>query len=120
MLLEHYVAVVWRHRWMICALVTVTLIATVVITLLFPKIYRSTATLVAPRERASSLFGGELAIASGLLQQLPVLPSFTANRDLLISVLGSRTVAETVIDRFGLQERYRKRYREDAIKALRT
>jgi uncharacterized protein involved in exopolysaccharide biosynthesis len=57
-------------------------------------------------------------VASGLLPQIPGLSlgSFTPNRDLLVSVLRSRTIAQSVVTRFSLQERYRRRYVEDTIK----
>jgi len=42
----------------------------------------------------------------------------TPNRDLLVSVLRSRTVAQAVVEHFGLQQRYRQRYLGDAIKKL--
>jgi uncharacterized protein involved in exopolysaccharide biosynthesis len=37
----------------------------------------------------------------------------------LISVLRSRTIADSVVTKFDLQQRYRERYREDAINRLR-
>src|SRR5206468_10747686 len=58
--------------------------------------------------------------ASGLSKQVRGLSvaSFTPNRDLMVALLKSRTVTVAVVERFGLQERYRARYLEDAIKAL--
>ena len=118
--LRDYVAVVWRHKWLIVGIWFVVVLATLVITIKTPKVYESTATLLAPKEGAGGGLLGGLA-ASGLLQQLPGLPvpSFAANRDMLVSVLRSRTVAQAVVERFRLQERYRARYLEDAIKGLR-
>jgi uncharacterized protein involved in exopolysaccharide biosynthesis len=46
------------------------------------------------------------------------MPSLNANRDLMVSVLKSRTMALLVLEQFGLQTRYRERYQEDAIKTL--
>src|SRR5439155_14275838 len=48
------------------------------------------------------------------------LPSWTPNRDLLVSVLKSRTMGQSVVERFRLQERYGARYLEDAIKRLQS
>ncbi len=58
--------------------------------------------------------------AAGLFQQVPMLstPSLTTNRDMFVGILKSRTVANAVVERFGLQARYRARYLEDAIKEL--
>jgi tyrosine-protein kinase Etk/Wzc len=115
-----YAAVVWRHRWLIGGLCLIALVATLVVSISMPKVYESTATVLAPKEGAGSGLLGGLAAASGLLQQVPGLsvPSLTPNRDLIVSVLKSRTVAQAVVERFRLQERYRARYLEDAIKGL--
>src|SRR5437879_4647665 len=115
-----YVRVVWRQRWMVFALCASVLLATLVVSLMAPRIFESSASVIAPKEgSASSLLGG-LAAATGLMQQLygVSLPSLTPNRDLLVSVLKSRTMAQSVEARFKLQERYRARYLEDAIRRL--
>jgi uncharacterized protein involved in exopolysaccharide biosynthesis len=115
-----YAFVVWRQRWMVLALCTSVLFATLVITLMSPRIYESSASVIAPKEGSGSNLLGGLAAATGLVQQLPglSLPSLTPNRDLLVSVLRSRTMAHSVVERFKLQERYGSRYLEDAIGRL--
>src|SRR3989442_104605 len=115
---------VWGRRWLIVSLCAVSISFTFGVSKLMPKVYESTATLVAPKEGVGSSVLGGLA-ASSLLQQvpgvaIPSLPSFTPNRDLLLGVLKSRTIARAVVDRFGLQARYRARYLDDAIMALRS
>jgi len=117
-ILEH-ARVIWQHRWMLVGLFTVAVLAAVAYSIAMPKTYESTATLIAPREGSSNLLTG-LAAASGVLQHVPGLsvPSMTPNRDLLVSVLRSRTVAQAVVEHFGLQQRYRQRYLGDAIKKL--
>jgi tyrosine-protein kinase Etk/Wzc len=114
-----YAAVVWRRWPMIGGLCLVVLLATIVGTIVQPRVYESTAALLTPREGpASGLLGG--IVGSGLIQQipgtlLPSTPSLAPNRDMLLSILKSRTVAKAVVDQFGLQDRYRSRYVEDAI-----
>ena len=120
-----YGVVMWHHRWMIAGICTATVLVTLLVTLQLPKIYQSTATLIAPKEGSAGLLGGLLG-SSLLLQQAQGLatstglsmPSLTPNRDVLVSVLRSRTLAEAVVDKFGLQARYGKRYREDTVKQL--
>jgi len=114
------VRLVWRYRWLVVTLLFASLLATFVVTQRMPRIYESTATLMAPREGGGLGLLGNLGL-SGLVQQVPGLsvPSLTPNRDLLLSLLKSRTVAEAVVERFDLQKRYAVRFREDAIKALR-
>ena len=112
---------VWR-RWRLVA--GLCLAAAVLIfgaSRLLPKVYESTTTLVAPKEGTGTGLAG--LAASGLLQQvpglsIPSLPSFTPNRDLLVGVLKSRTLAQGVVERFGLRDRYGARYLGDAIKML--
>ncbi len=117
-----YVAVMWRSRRWIALLIGGALIVTFGFTRLMPKVYESTATLIAPKEAAGgALLGGLGNLASsGLLQQVSglSLPSLSPNRDLLVSVLKSRTVAEAVVAEFKLRERYKATYVEDAIKKL--
>lgn len=119
-LLEYW-AVIRRYVLLIIGLCGIVGLATLVMTVRTPKIYESTATLIAPRESAG---GGLLAglAASNLGQQVPGLavPSFTANRDVFLSILKSRTMAEAVIRKFQLRERYRTALMQDAVRRLQS
>jgi uncharacterized protein involved in exopolysaccharide biosynthesis len=112
---------VWRRWRLVAALCLAAAVLTFGASRLLPKVYESTTTLVAPKEGTGT---GLVGLAtSGLLQQvpglsLPSLPSFTPNRDLLVGVLKSRTLAQGVVERFGLRDRYGARYLDDAIKML--
>jgi uncharacterized protein involved in exopolysaccharide biosynthesis len=117
-------SMVWRRRWLVATLCLVAAFGTYAMSKLMPKWYESTATLVTPKEGSGGLLSN--LMVSGMLQQnpglgvgMPTLPSFTPNRDLLIGVLKSRTIAQAVVERFGLQARYRVSYVDDAIKHLR-
>jgi uncharacterized protein involved in exopolysaccharide biosynthesis len=94
-------------------------VVTLVVTIREPRVYRSTATLLVPKETMGGGLLGGLAV-SGVARELPgfSIPSLTPNRDLLLSVLKSRTMAQAVVERFGLQARYHAKYMEDAIVAL--
>jgi len=118
-----YAVVVWRYRAFIALLIVMALVATFVITTLMPKYFLSTAALVAPKESVNgALLGGlgglGVLASSGAVPSVSSLPSLSPNRDLLVSVLRSRTVAEGVVAQFGLQQRYKARYLEDAIRTL--
>ena len=115
------VLMVWRRWRLVAALCVAAAVLTFGVSKLLPKVYESTATLVVPKEGAGTGLAG--LAASGLLQQvpglsIPSLPSFTPNRDLLVGVLKSRTLAQGVVERFGLRDRYGTRYLDDAIKTL--
>jgi tyrosine-protein kinase Etk/Wzc len=114
-----YALVVWRWRWMVVAICTASVAVATLVTMMSVKVYESAATLVAPRENQGAGLLGGLAAVAGIGQQAPMsLPSFAPNRDLLLGVLKSRTVAIAVVDRFKLRERYRVPYADDAIKRL--
>jgi uncharacterized protein involved in exopolysaccharide biosynthesis len=46
------------------------------------------------------------------------LPSLTPQRDIFVSVLKSRTMAQDVVERFALQERYHAPFLSDAVRRL--
>jgi tyrosine-protein kinase Etk/Wzc len=116
-----YTRVIWRHRSLVLAVLALALLVAIAITIATPKKYEAMATLITPRENASTGLLSGLAAASGLLQQVPVtLPSsLVPNRDLILGVLKSRSVAQAVSERFGLAARYRVRYPEDAVRRVR-
>lgn len=113
----HYGAVVWRYRWLIVVLCAAAVFTTLVITLQMPKVYEARTTLLIPREGGGGLLSG--LAASGLLPQFPgISPSLAPNRDVLLGVLKSWTLAQAVVERFKLQERYESKFLEDSITTL--
>jgi uncharacterized protein involved in exopolysaccharide biosynthesis len=116
-----YARVVRRHRSLVLAVLALALLVAFAMTITTPKRYEAIATLITPRENASAGLLSGLAAAAGLLQQVPAtLPSsLVPNRDLILGVLKSRSVAQTVSEHFGLAARYRVRYSEDAVRRLR-
>jgi uncharacterized protein involved in exopolysaccharide biosynthesis len=119
-LLEYW-TVIRRYLVLIIALSGATVVATLAVTVRTPRMYQSAATIIAPREVPG---GGLLAglAASGLAQQVPGLavPSFSANRDVFLGILKSRTMAEAVIRKFGLRERYRTTLMQDTVRRLQS
>jgi len=111
-----YWRVIWKYKWIIGGLCSVSVIAALIFSLLSPKIYESTATILNPKEGA----GGNLLSAlgaAGLGQQIAgiSIPSLTPNRDLFISLLKSRLIAKDVVERFNLKERWQARTLDEAI-----
>jgi tyrosine-protein kinase Etk/Wzc len=115
-----YARVVWRYRVSVAAALAIALVLAVFATIMLPKKYDATASLVTPRENVSAGILSGLATASGMLQQVPTsLPaSLAPNRDLIVGVLKSRAVAQAVSDRFALATRFKVRYPGDAVKRL--
>src|SRR3989442_354986 len=90
-----YARVIWKYRWFILGLCLVAVLTTGILTLQSSKIYQAKATLLVPKEGGSGGLIGTLATSGLLLQQLPGLsaPSLTPNRDIVISILKSRSLS---------------------------
>src|SRR5882724_5277212 len=116
-----YLALMWRYRKLILSSSVAVTLATAVVTLITPKVYESTASLLVPKESTGSGFLAGLQ-ASAMLQQFSGFSgtSVTPNRDMLMSILKSRTMAQALVERFNLQQRFRKRYVEDAVRELQS
>lgn len=114
-----YWRVIWKRKILIGSLCSLSVLAALVFSILSPKIYEATATIITPREGAGSGLLSALG-ASMLAQQMvgPSIPSLTPNRDNFISILKSRTMTQNLVERFKLKEYYKSLYTEDAIKSL--
>lgn len=121
MRLRQYGAAVLRYKWLVLAVIVVGVLAAFAVTLRTPKVYESSTTLLIPKEGGGGGFLSTIA-ASGLIQQIPGLsiPSLSPNRDVLLSILKSRTLADAVIERLKLQERYRARFQDPTSDRQRT
>jgi tyrosine-protein kinase Etk/Wzc len=119
-LLEYW-RVVRKHVRLIVLLCVIAVLATMGYSLWLPKVYESTTTLLTPDERSGRSLGLATALAaSGIVQSFPGLsiPSMTPQRDIFVGILRSRTMAQDVVERFHLQQRYKAKYLGDAIGRL--
>jgi uncharacterized protein involved in exopolysaccharide biosynthesis len=118
--LLEYAAALWRRKGLIVTIFVLGVAGTVAYTLPQPKIYESTATILVPKEGLGPGGAAASLAASGLLQQIPgiSLPSLAPNRDLLISLLKSRTLNERIAEHFKLQELYHTKYLFEAANAV--
>ncbi len=114
-----YLLVVWKRRRLIGALCSASIIAALVGSLLLPKIYESTATILTPREGGE---GGLLAAAAaaGVAQGALgfMMPSLAPTRDSFMAILKSRTLAASLVERLRLTEHYKVKNLEDAARML--
>ena len=112
----------WERRRFLGCVAGAGLLLSTLIAFLIPNRYESVARLMPPdipprtdlSEAVVAVAGGAAGlggIASELLGQ-------KNNSDLLVSVLSSRTVADTLIQKFDLRKVYRERRMEDARKEL--
>jgi tyrosine-protein kinase Etk/Wzc len=112
-------AMFWRRRRLVLSLCGLAVAGTAIVTWFLPKQYEARASILLPRETGGSGPLGSVA-ASALIQQVPglAIPTLTPNRDMMLGILKSRSMADTIVQRFGLQRRYRVRFYEDAIREL--
>jgi capsule polysaccharide export protein KpsE/RkpR len=115
-------SVLWAHRGILGRTAVVALLLGIVIALLIPNQYESTARIMPPETAGGSTallaaiagrseFGGLGGLASSLLGARSSGPLF-------VDLLRSATVSDDLIDRFQLQHVYHKRYRVDTAKRL--
>jgi len=92
----------------------------IIVSLLLPKSYKATVTLLPPQQSSSvgaSLvsqlgnMGGMAALAGGSL-------GIKNPNDMFVAMLKSRTVEDGMVQRYDLQKEYRSRYLSDARKAF--
>jgi tyrosine-protein kinase Etk/Wzc len=118
-----YWRVLVKRRKMIGVLCLSAVLIALVVSLLMPKIYESTATLLPQLEsKEAGGLGALLAAtgAGGAAQGLGIsLPGMSATpTDIFVAMLKSRIMADEVIKKFNLMELYDKKMMQDARKTL--
>jgi tyrosine-protein kinase Etk/Wzc len=108
-----------RHRRLVLGLPLLVALASALIAVLMPNWYAATAKIMPPQQSQSNAVAilgqlGALAGAGGASQALGLKnPS-----DIYVAMLKSRTVADSLIDRFGLKRIYDEDFLVDTRKAL--
>lgn len=119
-----YWRVIWKRRWMIGGVWLSAVLAALVVSLLLPKVYRSTATLLPSLDSKDgaglgallSAAGGAAGAAQTLGISLPGAPATPT--DVFVAMLKSRIMADDVIKQFDLMRLYEAKTMDDARKAL--
>jgi tyrosine-protein kinase Etk/Wzc len=84
---------------------------------LLPAQYASTARLMPPQQQQSGV-AAMLGQLGGLAGATGALPGMKNPNDLYVGMLGSRTVADRLIERFKLKDRYQRSTMDDTRLAL--
>ena len=96
-----YWNVIWVWRWMVAGLCVVTLFTAMVVSLLLPKMYSSTVTMMPTAQSGNSglasLMGGQSALLQGLLSGVSSPGGSTVT-----ALLESRIMAEDIAKHFDL------------------
>jgi tyrosine-protein kinase Etk/Wzc len=95
-------------------------ILAIIVSLLLPKEYTATVTLLPPQQNSS--LSSQLASQFGSLAGMAALAGGGAllknPNDMYVAMLKSRTVEDAMVIHYGLSGEYRKRYLSDARKAF--
>jgi uncharacterized protein involved in exopolysaccharide biosynthesis len=108
-----YLRVINRYRGLIIILCVMSVLLTMIVSLIMPKTYESTVTILSPQEGS----GGGMSLAA-----LPELQSAMgimgmgqkSSVDIFVAILNSRNMADAVIKRFNLLTVYKAKLIENA------
>ena len=107
-----------NHKKMIVVTIAAVFLLSIIISLIIPKKYTATVRILPPLNSQSSI-SGLLSNAGGSLGGLAgSLMGVKTPADLYVGILNSRTVADSLIEKFSLKEIYDKEFKEDIYKAL--
>ena len=111
-----YINIILKRRWMIIGMCSAAVITAALVSLRLPKIYSATAVSMPSQTEKGALatvaaqMGGFGAVAERMLGTNPT--------DIYVEILASRTIADTLIQRFNLLKIYNVPLMENARKIL--
>src|ERR1700739_1784993 len=116
-LLDLLVVLVERRRLVIW-ITGVCAVVGVIVSLLLPKKYTATITLLPPQQTSSmaAVLGSQLSSLGGAAALAGSSLGLKNPNDMFVSMLKSRTVEDAMVKHFGLMEEYHDRYPSDARK----
>jgi uncharacterized protein involved in exopolysaccharide biosynthesis len=119
-LLDLLIVLAERKRLIFWVTAGFTVVA-VIVSLLLPKRYTATVTLLPPQQNSSlsSQLAAQLGNLGGIVQMAGGSSGLLKNpNDMYVAMLKSRTVEDAMVNHFGLMQEYRKKYLSDARKAF--
>ncbi len=107
---------IWGNRKFIIIFCLIVAVLSAGITLILPKWYKATASILPPGS-GSGIFG---ALSSSLnsFGFGSLLDGASDGSNRLIAIAKSRTMLEMINSRFNLEEHYKAKYKDDALKLL--
>jgi uncharacterized protein involved in exopolysaccharide biosynthesis len=111
-----------RRKKLIGIIVGTAFVLSIIVSLLLPKVYSSTVSILPPQQDSmSSAMGlGALSQMPGGMGGLASLLDLKTPADLWVGILKSSTIADAIIDQFGLQGLYKKKTRDETRLALKN
>ncbi|MEK7274114.1 MAG: Wzz/FepE/Etk N-terminal domain-containing protein, partial [Candidatus Desantisbacteria bacterium] len=111
-----YLRVINRYRALIITLCVMSVLLTMIVSLLMPKIYESTVVILSSQEGSG---GGSLASLPELQSAIGIMGiGQKTSMDIFVAILNSRNMADAVIKRFNLSMVYKAKLIEDARRNL--
>lgn len=112
-----YLQVIAKHSKMIIILTGVAFIMSIIVSLLLPKIYSSTARVIPPQQDQGMMAAmiGQMGGLAGLTGGM-----FTGQSlgDLYVGILQSEAIKDILIEKYQLMKVYDKKYKLDTYKKL--
>lgn len=108
-----------RHKKLVIGLPIATGLIAIVVSLVMTPVYTSTVKIMPPQQQqGSGLAAAMLGQLGGLAGAVGSVAGLKNPNDLYVGMLGSRTVADSLISRFKLKDRYEAETMDDARLAL--
>jgi tyrosine-protein kinase Etk/Wzc len=107
-----------RHKWLVIGTPILTGALAMLASMLITPTFMSTATILPPQQQQSSGVTAMLGQLGGLAGAAGGIAGIKGPNDLYVGLLESRTVADNLIARFKLKERYEKKGMDDTRKEL--
>jgi tyrosine-protein kinase Etk/Wzc len=111
-----------KHRYMILTVTFCSAVMSVLVTFILPKVYTSTAVIMPPQQDQSGATAmlGQLISggAGGGGGSIGAILGLKNPNDLYVGILGSRSIADNLINRFKLRELYGTDVLQDLRKQL--
>jgi uncharacterized protein involved in exopolysaccharide biosynthesis len=121
-----YLRVINKYRKMILSICAIAVIITAVISLLLPKTYSATASIVPPINDlggSSGLMASAMAMKAmkdSMLGEMLGMRGPGNVSEMYAGILESRVVADVIIDRFNLMNVYKEKYKSQTRKVLKN
>lgn len=107
-----------RHKWLVIGAPIVSGLLAMAISLLMTPIFTSTVKIMPPQQQNSGLAAAMLGQLGSLAGAAGSIAGIKNPNDVYVGMLESRTIADKLIDRFKLKERYEAKTMDDTRKAL--
>lgn len=113
-----YIEVILKRKTLIFNTSCVAFLLALVISLIIPKSYSSTALIIPPQQDSSGMMSAFIGSMGNLGGVAGDLLGKASPADMYVSMLNSDAVSDAIIDRYNLMEAYHEKYRLDAYKTL--